>query len=80
MKPELTGNISSSIRLNVNSPLIDDFTQSVIPIYLERLLNHLVNLYNHNERRSNYDHLGESWVNFQKKHEFNPPHDHSEHI
>ena len=36
MNLNLSGNISSSIRLNVNSPLIDDFTQSIIPIYLEQ--------------------------------------------
>ena len=33
MKPELRGNISSSIRLDGGSPLMKDFVQNIIKIY-----------------------------------------------
>ena len=36
MKPELAGNISSSIRLDGDSPLMKDFTQSIIPKYIQQ--------------------------------------------
>ena len=35
MKPELAGNISSSIRLDGGSPLMKDFTQNIIPEYIQ---------------------------------------------
>ena len=38
MKSELAGNISSSIRLDGNSPLIEDFVTNVIPIYIEQTI------------------------------------------
>ena len=38
MKPELAGNISSSIRLDSNSPLIEDFVKNVIPIYIDQTI------------------------------------------
>ena len=34
MKSELAGNISSSIRLDGGSPLIEDFMQNIIPKYM----------------------------------------------
>ena len=38
MKSDLAGNISSSIRLDANSPLIEDFVKNVIPIYIEQTI------------------------------------------
>ena len=38
MKPELAGNISSSIRLDGSSPLIEDFVKNIIPKYLEETI------------------------------------------
>ena len=76
MKPELAGNISSSIRLDGSSPLIVDFVKNVIPKYLEETIKtfppNRVTMKEGQEWN-----LESLWVNFQKKHEFNPPHDHS---
>ena len=76
MKPELAGNISSSIRLDGSSPLIEDFVKNVIPKYLEETIktfppNRVI------MKEGQVWNLESLWVNFQKKHEFNPPHDHS---
>ena len=38
MKPELAGNISSSIRLDSKSDLIEDFVGEVIPAYMRKHL------------------------------------------
>ena len=38
-KPELAGNISSSIRLDGGSPLIEDFMQNIIPQYIQQSIN-----------------------------------------
>ena len=38
MKPELAGNISSSIRLDGGSPLMKDFTQNIIPEYIQQTI------------------------------------------
>jgi hypothetical protein len=35
MKPELAGNISSSIRLDSSSPLLEKFVTEVIPSFME---------------------------------------------
>ena len=76
MKSELAGNISSSIRLDGSSPLIEDFVKNVIPKYLEETIktfppNRVI------MKEGQVWNLESLWVNFQKKHEFNPPHDHS---
>ena len=76
MKPELAGNISSSIRLDGGSPLIEDFVKDIIPKYLEETIktfppNRVI------MKEGQVWNLESLWVNFQKKHEFNPPHDHS---
>ena len=75
MKPELAGNISSSIRLDGNSPLIEDFVKNIIPKYLEETIKTFPP-----NRVTMKDgqgwNLESLWVNFQKKHEFNPYHDH----
>ena len=76
MRPELAGNISSSIRLDSGSPLIEDFVQNIIPKYVSETLKTFppYRLYWEDDQHWN---LRDFWVNFQKKHEFNPPHDHS---
>ena len=76
MKPELAGNINSSIRLDGGSPLIEDFVKDIIPKYLEETIktfppNRVI------MKEGQVWNLESLWVNFQKKHEFNPPHDHS---
>ena len=77
MKPELAGNISSSIRLDVNSPLIGDFVTNVIPIYIEQTIKSYGPPWRVTMKEGQGWTLESLWVNFQKKHEFNPPHDHA---
>lgn len=77
MKPELAGNISSSIRLDGNSPLVEDFVKNVIPIYIEQTIKSYGPPYRITMKEGQGWNLESLWVNFQKKHEFNPPHDHS---
>lgn len=77
MKPELAGNISSSIRLDGNSPLIEDFVKNIIPIYIDQTIKSYGAPWRTTMREGQGWNLESLWVNFQKKHEFNPPHDHS---
>ncbi len=77
MKPELAGNISSSIRLDGNSPLIGDFVKNVIPLYIEQTIKSYGPPWRTTMKEGQAWNLESLWVNFQKKHEFNPPHDHS---
>ena len=77
MKSELAGNISSSIRLDGNSPLIEDFVTNVIPIYIEQTIKSYGPPWRVTMKEGQGWTLESLWVNFQKKHEFNPPHDHS---
>ncbi len=76
MKPELAGNINSSIRLDGGSPLIEDFVKDIIPKYLEETIKTFPP-YRVIMKEGQVWNLESLWVNFQKKHEFNPPHDHS---
>ena len=76
MKPELAGNISSSIRLDGGSPLMKDFTQSIIPKYIQQTIDSFGSPYRLTMKEDQRFNLESFWVNFQKKHEFNPPHDH----
>ena len=76
MKPELAGNISSSLRLDVNSPLMEDFIKNVIPIYIEHTIKSYGLPWRVKSKEGQVWSLESLWVNFQKKHEFNPPHDH----
>ena len=77
MKFDLAGNISSSIRLDSNSPLIEDFVKNVIPIYIEQTIKSYGPPWRVTMKEGQRWNLESLWVNFQKKHEFNPPHDHS---
>jgi len=77
MKPELAGNISSSIRLDGSSPLVEDFVKNVIPIYIAQTIKSYGPPYRTTMKEGQGWNLESLWVNFQKKHEFNPPHDHS---
>ena len=77
MKSELAGNISSSIRLDGSSPLIEDFVKNVIPIYIEQTIKSYGPPWRITMKEGEGFNLESLWVNFQKKHEFNPPHDHS---
>ena len=77
MKHDLAGNISSSIRLDANSPLIEDFVKNVIPIYIEQTIKSYGTPWRVTMKEGQGWNLESLWVNFQKKHEFNPPHDHS---
>ena len=77
MKSELAGNISSSIRLDTSSPLLEQFVGEILPSFMD---NHIQN-YGAPWRVVMKEGQGFSleslWVNFQRQHEFNPPHDHS---
>jgi len=77
MKSELAGNISSSIRLDSSSPLLEQFVGEILPSFMD---NHIQN-YGAPWRAVMKEGQGFSleslWVNFQRQHEFNPPHDHS---
>ena len=77
MKFDLAGNISSSIRLDSNSPLIEDFVKNVIPIYIEQTIKSYGPPWRVTMKEGEGWNLESLWVNFQKQHEFNPPHDHS---
>jgi len=77
MKHDLAGNISSSIRLDANSPLIQDFVKNVIPIYIEQTIKSYGAPWRTTMKEGQGWSLESLWVNFQRKHEFNPPHDHS---
>ena len=77
MKSDLAGNISSSIRLDGNSPLIEDFVKNVIPIYIDQNIKSYGPPWRTTMKEGQGWNLESLWVNFQKKHEFNPPHDHS---
>ena len=76
MKSELAGNISSSIRLDGGSPLIEDFMQNIIPKYIQQSINSFGSPYRLEMKEGQIWNLESLWVNFQKKHEFNPMHDH----
>ena len=76
MKSELAGNISSSIRLDGGSPLIEDFMQNIIPKYIQQSINSFGPPYRLEMKEGQIWNLNSLWVNFQKKHEFNPMHDH----
>ena len=39
MKPELAGNISSSIRLDSQSPLLESFVQEIVPEFMKSHMN-----------------------------------------
>ena len=77
MKPELAGNISSSIRLDGNSPLMKGFIQNIIPKYIQHTIHSFGPPYRLTMKEGQRFSLQSFWVNFQKKHEFNPPHDHA---
>ena len=77
MKPELAGNISSSIRLDGNSPLMKGFIQNIIPKYIQHTIHSFGPPYRLTVKEGQRFSLQSLWVNFQKKHEFNPPHDHA---
>ena len=77
MKPELAGNISSSIRLDNNSDLMTDFVGEVIPAYMKRHMEEYGTPYRLSMKEDEQFILESLWVNFQKQNEFNPPHDHA---
>ena len=77
MKPELAGNISSSIRLDSNSPLIEDFVTNVIGSFIQQNIDSFGPPWRVTMKEGQGWNLESLWVNFQRKHEFNPPHDHS---
>ena len=77
MKLELAGNISSSIRLDSKSDLIEDFVGEVIPAYMRKHLEEYGSPYRLTMKEDEGFNLESLWVNFQKQNEFNPPHDHA---
>ena len=80
MNSILAGQISSSLRLNMNSPELKDFGQQTIPKLVNTYIETFRSLpvkYNNADRAGLTLELQDLWVNFQKEHEFNPIHDHN---
>jgi len=77
MKGELAGNISSSIKLDSSSPLLEKFIGEVIPSFMDSHIQNYGAPWRTVMKEGEGFNLESLWVNFQKKHEFNPPHDHS---
>ena len=77
MKPELAGNISSSIRLESSSPLLEEFVTKTIPSFMDSHMQNYGPPWRAVMKEGQEFTLESLWVNFQKQHEFNPPHDHS---
>jgi len=77
MKGELAGNISSSIRLDGDAPLLKEFVGELLPKFIESHINSYGAPWRATMKEGEGWNLESLWVNFQKKHEFNPPHDHS---
>ena len=73
MKGELAGNINSSIRLDPKSSHLEDFMKNVLPTFISSHVQAYGAPWRTTGGQWNLESL---WVNFQKKHEFNPPHDH----
>ena len=67
MKPELAGNISSSIRLDGGSPLMKDFMQSIMPQYIQQTIDSFGPPYRLTMKEGQMWNLESLWVNFQKK-------------
>jgi len=76
MKSELAGNISSSIRLDGSSPLLADFMKDILPSFIDSHIKSYGAPWRTTIKEGEGFNLESLWVNFQKKHEFNPPHDH----
>lgn len=76
-KPELAGNISSSIKLDLNSELLKDFTGETIPAFMQQHMEAYGPPYRMAMKEGEQFYLESLWVNFQRQHEFNPPHDHA---
>lgn len=80
MNNTLAGQISSSLKLNKNSPELTHFCQKIIPKMINTYIKNFASLpIKHNNNRTNdlSLELDELWVNFQKEGEFNPIHDHN---
>ena len=76
-KAELAGNISSSIKLDRNSELLKDFTGETIPAFMKQHMEAYGPPYRMAMKEGEQFYLESLWVNFQRQHEFNPPHDHA---
>ena len=77
MKGELAGNINSSIRLDTSNSLLEDFMQKVLPAFISNHIESYGAPWRQVMKEGDQWNLESFWVNFQKKHEFNPPHDHA---
>jgi len=77
MKDELAGNISSSIRLDADSPQLAEFLNTILPEFIKSHIESYGAPWRAVMKEGEGFNLESLWVNFQKKHEFNPPHDHS---
>ena len=76
MKSELAGNINSSIRLDTQSPFLADFMQDILPAFINNHIQSYGAPWRATMQKDDRWNLESFWANFQKKHEFNPPHDH----
>ena len=77
MKPELAGNISSSVKLDGDSPLLKEFVGELLPSFIQSHIEAYGPPWRETMKEGEGWNLESLWVNYQKQHEFNPPHDHS---
>ena len=70
----LAGNISSSLNLNLKSPITESFIQNVLKIFIDKYVE-AYGLHPTHQIKHKLD-LNSMWVNFQKQTEFNPIHNH----
>ena len=76
-KPELAGNISSSLKLNIRSDLLKEFREETVPAFMKQHMESYGPPYRLSMKEGENFYLESFWVNFQRQHEFNPPHDHA---
>lgn len=69
MQPQLVGNLNHEYLLIRSKPLLERMTRSLIPAFAQS--------FQLKTRDPATYHLDRPWVNFQRKHEFNPLHKHS---
>jgi hypothetical protein len=70
LNSDLVGHIKKEYRLSKSRNLLESLTKPFLKNYVENYFRHEHTLESPNFR------LGQTWVNFQKKHEFNPFHHH----
>ena len=76
MRNELAGNITSSIRLDIQSPLIETFMKETLGQFVYKHIESYDRPYRLVIKEGQTLAVDSLWVNFQRQTEFNPLHDH----